>query len=100
MKRFDYLTQADGGLILLGDLSGALIIGFSNVGNLIQDPRRLTFMQWASTIVSDQNVAAVPVSEAMWKQWAESLYQTVPLAPDPLPFQDWREWALAWLGTT
>lgn len=66
---------------------------------LVQDPRGLTFMQWAQTIVADQNVAAAPYSEKDWKRWAASLYQTLPVIPDPTPYSRWQDWALAWVGT-
>lgn len=94
-----FLIQSDGGFILLSPAPGDLIIDTGR-NTLLQDPRRLTFTQWAATVTADNNIGPLPIDEGNWKDWAQRVYQITGNTPDPDLFGDWQSWALAWLGST
>lgn len=65
-------------------------------GIVIQDPRTMTFMDWALRVYDDlQNPLVVqPVSEPQWREWALNMVLALGYnLPNPYEYDDWRSWA-------
>jgi hypothetical protein len=63
------------------------------------DPRGLTLMQWADSVVlslSDAWSFGSLEDEERWQGWATGLVRAFAnqSVPDPYGFDDWREWAM------
>lgn len=67
----------------------------------VQDPRGLTFTDWAQQFIIDNQVPTLvpPTDGQEWFRWASGLIQDTEIAsctpPMPFDFVDWREWVLA-----
>ena len=67
----------------------------------VQDPRGLSFTDWAEQFILDNQVPTLvpPTDGQEWFRWAGNLIQDTAIAsctpPMPTDFLNWQEWVLA-----